>query len=301
MELRLNPAFFWPINSTIVRSLRFPVALWRERALYRLLWRHAPQRAIDRAVAHLLTPPAHRFPDDELRLMEDASLVAVPMVPDRLIGWRWGRKQDPLVILVHGWGGRGTQLKAFIAPLLERGFSVIAFDAPGHGMTGGPDSSLPHFLRGLEAMLDHVGPAHALIGHSLGGAVAALVMARRPEAARRGVLIAAPASLEESTWRLAAALEWPPALRAAVQRRIEYRFGVAWSEFEAGHRVGAQDMLVIHDRQDREVPFAEALRHASTWPGARLFETTGLGHRRLLADAGVIGAATEFVAAGVRP
>jgi pimeloyl-ACP methyl ester carboxylesterase len=301
MELKLTPAFFWPFNSTIVRSFKFSAALLRERALYRLLWRHAPQRAVDRAVAQLLTPPSHRFPDEELRLMEDASLVAVPMVPDRLVGWRWGRKQDPLVILVHGWGGRGTQLRHFIAPLLARGFSVIAFDAPGHGMTGGPDSSLPHFLRGLEAMLDHLGPAHALIGHSLGGAVAALVMARRPDAARRGVLIAAPASLTESTWRFAAALNWPADMRAAVQRRIEYRFGVPWSEFEAGHRVGPQDLLVIHDRHDREVPFAEGLRHAGTWPAARMLETEGLGHRRVLADSRVISATTEFISAGVRP
>lgn len=301
MELKLHPAFFWPINRTIVRSVKLSAALLRERMLYRLLWRFAPQRAVDRAVTQLLTPPPHRFPEDELRLMEDASLVAVPMVPDRLIAWRWGRTQDPLVILVHGWGGRGTQLKGFIAPLLERGFSVIAFDAPGHGMTGGPDSSLPHFLRSLDAMLDHAGPAHALIGHSLGGAVAALTMARRPQAATRAVLIAAPASLTESTWRVAAALNWPMALRATVQRRIEYRFGVSWSEFEAGHRVGGQSLLIIHDRHDREVPFTEGLRHARAWPDARMLETEGLGHRRLLADTKVIGAATEFIAAGIWP
>lgn len=299
MELKLHPAFFWPTNSTIVRSAKFSLALLRERGLYRLLWRFAPQRAIDRAVARLLTPPPHHFPDDELRLMEDASLVTVPMVPERLIGWHWGRKQDPRVILVHGWGGRGTQLKRFIAPLLERGFSVIAFDAPGHGMTGGPDSSLPHFLRGLEAVLDHLGPVHALIGHSLGGAVASMIMARRPQAIARGVLVAAPASLTESTWRVAAALNWPSALRAAVQRRIEYRFGVAWSEFEVGHRVGNQALLVIHDRHDHEVPFTEALRYAGTWPNARVLETEGLGHRRLLTDTKVIGAVSEFIAAGV--
>lgn len=300
MELRLKPAFFWPINSTTVRSFGFSAELWRERVWNRLLWRFAPQHAIDRAVAHLLTPPAHRFPDDELRLLEEASLVAVPMVPGRLVGWRWGRRRDPAVVLVHGWGGRGTQLKAFIPPLLERGFSVIAFDAPGHGMTGGPDSSLVHFLRALEAVFDHFGPIHAVIGHSLGGAAAAMSMVRRPQVVGRGVLIAPPASLTESTWRIAAALAWPPAMRDAVRRRIEHRFGVDWSEFEAGHRVGPQDLLVIHDRHDREVPFADAMRHVRAWPGARMLETEGLGHRRLLGDPVVIEASLDFIA-GERP
>jgi len=37
------------------------------------------------------------------------------------------------VLLVHGWGGRGAQLASFVEPLVARGFSVLTFDAPGHG------------------------------------------------------------------------------------------------------------------------------------------------------------------------
>ncbi|MBI5792027.1 MAG: alpha/beta fold hydrolase [Rhodocyclales bacterium] len=300
MELKLKPAFFWPFNRTIVRAFKFSIGLTWQRALYRLLWRSAPQQAIEHAARRMLTPPGHHFPDAELRLMEDASLIPVPLVTGRLIGWRWGHRADPIVVLVHGWGGRGTQLKAFIAPLLKRGFSVVAYDAPGHGMTGGPESSLPHFLRALEAMLDHLGPVHALVGHSLGGAAAAMVMARRPQSAGRAVLIAPPASLTESTRRLARALTWPEAMRAAVQRRIEYRFGIAWSEFEVDRNTGPQPLLVIHDRGDREVPYAEGMRYVNAWPAARMLETGGLGHRQVLNDPTAIGASVDFIA-GARP
>ena len=91
MELNLTPAFFWPTNSTIVRSFKFRLGLAGRRAWYRLLWRLAPGKAIESGVRQLLTPPRHRFPDVELRLMEDASLLPVPMITGRLIGWRWGR------------------------------------------------------------------------------------------------------------------------------------------------------------------------------------------------------------------
>lgn len=300
MELNLTPAFFWPVNSTIVRSFKFRLGLAGRRAWYRLLWRLAPGKAIESGVRQLLTPPRHRFPDVELRLMEDASLLPVPMVTGRLIGWRWGRARDPVVVLVHGWGGRGTQLRAFIAPLLARGLSVVAYDAPGHGMTGGAESSLPHFLRALEAMLDHLGPVHALIGHSMGGAAAAMIMSRRAAGVERGVLIAPPASLRDSTRRIADSLGWTQALAAAVQRRIEYHFGLAWSEFQAERSGGSQELLVIHDGKDSEVPIADGLRHARAWPRARLLQTTGLGHRRLLADPTVIAATVDFLA-GERP
>jgi pimeloyl-ACP methyl ester carboxylesterase len=295
MELNLKPAFFWAINSTTVRSPKFSTKLSYQRAIFRVLWQVSPQRAIERAARLLLTPPRQPFSDAELVTLEEASLVPVPLVPGRVIAWRWGRAKDPAVLLVHGWGGRGTQLRGFIEPLLQRGFSVVAYDAPGHGMTGGGESSLPHMLHGLQAVLDHLGPVWGIVGHSVGGAVSAMAMAQRA-AIRRGVLIAPSASLADSTRHIADTLRWPHALRAAVQRRIEYRFGVKWSAFEAGAATGDQPLLVIHDRQDREVPFADGLRHVRSWPRARLLETSGLGHSRVLDDRAVILAATEFIA-----
>ncbi|MCK9380610.1 MAG: alpha/beta fold hydrolase [Sulfuritalea sp.] len=295
MELNLKPAFFWPINSTSVRSFKFSTKLFSQRAIFRLLSQVAPRQAVERAIRVMLTPPRQPFSDAELAVLEEASLLPVPLISGRLIGWRWGRAADPAVVLVHGWGGRGTQLRGFIEPLLERGFSVVAYDAPGHGMTGGAESSLPHFLQGLNAVLDHLGTVHAIVGHSLGGAVAAMAMAQRP-AVKRAVLIAPPASLADSSRRIAAALQWPEALRATVQRRIEYRFGLNWSAFEAEQARGAQPLLVIHDRQDREVPFSEGRRHLNNWPRARLLETSGLGHRRVLEDATVIQATADFIA-----
>ncbi|OHC61951.1 MAG: hypothetical protein A3H93_16670 [Rhodocyclales bacterium RIFCSPLOWO2_02_FULL_63_24] len=299
MELNLKPAFFWPINRTIVRAFKFSAQLFWQRAIFRVLSQAAPRHAVERAIRLMLTPPRQPFSDEELAVLEEASLMPVPLISGRLIAWRWGRAVDPAVVLVHGWGGRGTQLRAFIEPLLARGFSVVAYDAPGHGMTGGTESSLPHVLQGLHAVLDHLGPVHAIVGHSLGGAVAAMTLAQRP-AVKRAVLIAPPASLADSSRRIAAALQWPEALRAAMQRRIEYRFGLKWSEFEAEQASGEQPLLVIHDRRDREVPFADGHRHARNWPQGRLLETNGLGHRRLLDDPMVIAASVDFVA-GERP
>jgi pimeloyl-ACP methyl ester carboxylesterase len=295
MELNLKPAFFWLTNSTTVRTVQFSAKLFWQRTVFRALWRIAPQRAVDRAVRLLLTPPRQAFSDDELAVLEEASLLPVPMISGRLIAWRWGHTSDPVVVLVHGWGGRGTQLRGFIDPLLERGFSVVSYDAPGHGMTGGTESSLPHILQGLNTLLDHLGPVQAIIGHSVGGAMAAIAMAQRPEV-RCGVLIAPPASLIDHSRRIAAGLNWPEAFRAATQRRIEYRFGVNWKEFEAESARGEQPLLVIHDSRDREVALSEGLRHVRNWPRARLLQTAGLGHRRVLDDRFVIEAAADFVA-----
>ena len=53
--------------------------------------------------------------------------------------WSWG--EGPIVLLVHGWNGRSTQLGGFVSPLVARGHRVVAFDALGHGDSDGADAS----------------------------------------------------------------------------------------------------------------------------------------------------------------
>jgi pimeloyl-ACP methyl ester carboxylesterase len=53
--------------------------------------------------------------------------------------------------------------------------------------------------------------------------------------------------------------------------------------------------LIIHDDRDRDIPWEDGMAVADAWPGAKFKLTHGLGHRRILRDAAVISAATEFI------
>lgn len=292
MEMRL-PLFFSPRFSTIVRSL---VALAGHRLAFGLLVPIAPLRAGSRARRLFLTPPRHRFREAELTALEEASLFTVSMPTGRLVGWRWGRAEDPIVVLVHGWGGRAAQMRSYVAPLLARGYSVVGFDAPGHGMTGGHESSLVHMAAALDAVLRHVGPVAAIIGHSIGGAVTGYAMSRGAQVGK-AVLLAPPASLTDYSHRFARLLRLPESVRALMQAQIERRFGIRWSDFEveATAPTLTQPALVIHDIDDRDNPFRDGERYARHWPGARLVATHGLGHRGALYDSAVINQVVGFI------
>jgi pimeloyl-ACP methyl ester carboxylesterase len=91
----------------------------------------------------------------------------------------------------------------------------------------------------------------------------------------------------------------PERLRRAMQSAIEERYGLRWDELELARlapRLGGQ-ALVIHDCNDRTVPWKQGAAFAQRWPGARLMSTHGLGHGRILADDAVIEAAAAFVCA----
>ena len=58
----------------------------------------------------------------------------------------------------------------------------------------------------------------------------------------------------------------------------------------------APPLLVVHDRDDREVPWEDGAAIAAAWPRARRLDTEGLGHQRILRDPAVTQAVADFIA-----
>ena len=212
--------------------------------------------------------------------------------------WRWGARDAPAVILAHGWGGYAAQMRAFVFPLLSAGYQVIAYDQPGHGVSEGRLTGLPDFADLLTDLAWHHGEARAFIGHSLGGAAGALTLATGRVRFEKVVLVSPPADLVGYSRRFARWHWMPEAVRRAMQSAIEERYGVLWENLEVARlapRLHAP-ALVIHDRDDRMVPWTQGAQVAHLWPGARLMSTDGLGHGRILGNEAVTRAAADFIA-----
>jgi alpha-beta hydrolase superfamily lysophospholipase len=86
------------------------------------------------------------------------------------------------VQIVHGLGEHIGRYEALAADLNAQGWHVAGHDYRGHGRSEGARGALPAphaLLQDLAAVMDHVrGPGrHVLLGHSLGGLVAARFVA----------------------------------------------------------------------------------------------------------------------------
>ena len=220
----------------------------------------------------------------------------------RLAGEVWGA--GPAVYLMHGWGGHGGQLAAFVEPLVERGHRVVAFDAPSHGRSApggyGPrSSSIPEFASALTAVVAAHGPARAVIAHSMGGTAAAVALCDGLRA-DRVVLLAPMASPVSYARQLAGVLGFGEPTYRRLIARIERRVGAPMRHFdvpEFGRAVAMPPTLVVHDRDDAFTPVTDGAAIAAAWSSARLHVTHGLGHRRLMRDPDVVAEVVNFVAA----
>jgi pimeloyl-ACP methyl ester carboxylesterase len=241
----------------------------------------------------MLNPRRHVRPPPTLALKVADERIDLG---DGLVAWRWG--EGPRVLLVHGFeGGRG-QFAAIIEALLARGLAAIALDAPAHGDSAGDELTVVKFIAAIERALARLGAAHAVVGHSLGGAASLFTIAHNGGASRLA-LISAPSSLKRQLRLFAEAVGLPKRGAAAFIASVERQVGRPAADFDVRHIAGKLDLplLLVHDQDDRQVPVSEAARTAHALPGAQLMVTRGLGHNRLLAHEPVVRAVVDFVSA----
>jgi pimeloyl-ACP methyl ester carboxylesterase len=205
----------------------------------------------------------------------------------------------PVALLVHGWGGHARQMLPLAEALAQQGLRPVLLDLPAHGASRGVTSNLPQFARAIEyavARLVQEGHHVRLVAaHSLGANAAAFAVSRGLPV-QRLILIAPPASPREYTRLFAGVFGISEATRAAMQKRFEAREGILMPQFEpdaVGPRVRVPT-LVVHDRGDSINRFADGQAFAHAIRGAELVATEGLGHRKLLKDAQVIGKVAIF-------
>jgi pimeloyl-ACP methyl ester carboxylesterase len=220
-----------------------------------------------------------------------------------LRGWTWG--SGPTVYLVHGWGGHAGQLAAFVRPLVTAGFTVVAHDAPSHGASGpghaGRGSSdIIEFAQSLDAVAAEHGPAHAVIGHSMGAMAAVLAIQHGWLGAERLVMIAPMVDVRDAFPVFGARLGLGERTLRRLARRVERRVAMPLDSFDLAAlapRLQPTSLLAVHDRDDRETPYTTTEALVARWPDAELLTTHGLGHRRILRDPDVVRTVTSSLVA----
>lgn len=267
------------------------------RSALRIAGEVAPSIVTAPVVDRLLHP--RRLP---MRDWEKPALATTRRVTFRsgLSGLRWGDGLGPVVLAIHGWEGRATHYRYLGEALQREGYSLLALDGPAHGASPG---HVAHPRLFAEAMIDAAaeivterGRVHAVIGHSMGAGALSYALSQGLEA-ERAVLIAGPSGYEAVVRGAAGIAGLGPRATRHLLRAMERRTGLAPEDVDVARGLRDLDLpvLVVHDREDTFVDFAHAQRYLSFLFDARLLETHGLGHWRVLTDPATVRAITDFV------
>jgi pimeloyl-ACP methyl ester carboxylesterase len=299
-----SPTATAPQNSTTVRAKLSPQILGL-RAAFGTLDRLAPPMS-GRLAARVwctLPKPNGRLRDDRPvpGLFVEPSTTSTVRLPGgrRIAVERWGEGLP--IYLVHGWGGQRGQLGPFVEPLVRAGYSVIAHDALCHGDSGpgrlGPRRTHGgEMMEALNAVVATFGQPHAIVGHSLGCAIAAFSIADGLPAPRRLGFVAPATGPLPHMRMMIQLLGIPKRTESAMIRRVEAMVDRPMTDFDAlGITAPMPPTLIVHDYRDKMNSHAITADLAAAWPSAELHSTDGLGHVRILRDAGVVKRIAEFV------
>ncbi|MCB1548947.1 MAG: alpha/beta fold hydrolase [Hyphomicrobiaceae bacterium] len=278
------------------------------------LSRIAPNRAGDLAFRRFCTPRQWpRWPENHQELsararyhLRNAGLVRVRNREADLQAYVFEPDVTPArgaVLLVHGWTSEASFMMAFTEPLRRSGFRVVAFDFPAHGKSAGRCTNLAACARAMLRVVDALGPFDAVVAHSFGGLVALLVAEGGPPmphtaAFQKMVLVATPNRLGDMTLDFGRTLGLTPAAQRAYEAhicRVGHRPLATFSAVEL-LKSCRFPVLVIHSRDDDEVPFAHAEQIVAAAPAAELAAFEGLGHRKVLYAPPVTRRTMKYVA-----
>lgn len=125
--------------------------------------------------------------------MQTREIALGPDSGDVSLAYLEAGEGEPL-LLVHGFTGAKEDFADEVDRLAGLGHHVVAPDLRGHGDSSQPAEesaySIHRFAADLWALTDHLGwPAFDLLGHSMGGMIAQVMVLDRPERVERLVLM----------------------------------------------------------------------------------------------------------------
>lgn len=214
--------------------------------------------------------------------------------------YSWGK--GPLVVLMHGWSGSGTQFRYFIPALVAAGYQVITFDAPSHGQNQGKQTHLLEFTQTLLAIQQQVGEINIVIAHSL-GAMAAAVAIQRGLKTQQLVMMAPHLDVQKMFESYSELLNLRPALAKRFHHLIGQKMHEILDQQDPWTILNPPALLndktptgmLVYDHEDEEVDAALLEEIEMTWKDCTSLKTEGLGHNRILKDKTVIQAVLSYL------
>ncbi|HEU4321264.1 MAG TPA: alpha/beta fold hydrolase [Acidimicrobiia bacterium] len=192
----------------------------------------------------------------------------------------------PLVLALHGWGGRPAQMVAPALALAGVGYRVVIPELPGHA--GGGPTDIKQAAAAVRKLVSELGMPDIVIAHSFASMV--MRLAFEEEAPPTIALFAPALDVNDALSRFGDKLGLFSWSRRGLRRRLEAWDPAMWPKVSGilPEQFPDTELYVIHDPADDEAPFGRSAELAALRPGTMLKVVTDVGHTRILDDPEVL-------------
>lgn len=193
--------------------------------------------------------------------------------------YRWDG-DEKIIFLLHGWESNTARWKKLIPHLLETGHTIIAIDAPAHGLSEGKEFNVIRYAASIDCVAKKYSPNY-IIGHSIGGKASLYYQATyNNPTIEKMVLLGAPSDYAIIFKNYVRLLRLSNRMEQLIHQHYWDRFQIKVAEFSAqhyAHSISAKGLL-FHDLDDTVVLHDESQKINRIWKTSVLETTKGLGH-----------------------
>ncbi|HXJ99290.1 MAG TPA: alpha/beta hydrolase [Gelidibacter sp.] len=236
-------------------------------------------KAANKAMHLFMTPRAGKISEEQSSFLDTAQQEELHHETYPIMTYRWiGSKQT--ILLAHGWESNSARWKNLITTLKNKGYDMIALDAPAHGQSGSDVFNAILYAEFINVAAQRFSP-DILIGHSVGGMACALFQSKyQPVKLKKMILLGSPSEFKDVMKRYTDMLSYNKRVISELNRTIETRFGNSADTFSTAKFLesSASEGLLIHDKNDRIIPYNDALLINNSFKNSQLITTKGLGH-----------------------
>lgn len=200
---------------------------------------------------------------------------------------------NPSVLFVHGWAGRGAQGMQIMEALYQEGINSVTFDLVGHGNTDGKQTNIMEVAEVILMLEKKYNRFRGVVGHSMGG-VSTVFTKNRGLQANRIALIAVPGTIDFMLETFITRINASKKMRTYLEQYITTHFDITLESLDAS--LGVQEfsknthVVVAHDQKDKEAPIALSRQLQQNIHHSEMIMTKGWGHNRILTNPQVIEA-----------
>lgn len=274
------------------------LAIGYYRAKFRVLSAISNRRAAELALDIFSTPhirDKNPLPD----VFKEAETLQFKLYGDTVKGYRWNRGGHRKVLIVHGFNSSVAKFDQYVKPLMKKGYEVLAFDAPAHGLSTGKTLNAVVFKDMIIYINKEYGPIRSFMGHSFGCLAICLALEEIDHDEDCHVALIAPAT--ESKTAIDIFFSYMK-LNDEVRKEFEeyiYKLRnkpAAWYSVSRAIKNINAKILWCHDEDDSMTPWKDAkMVMDEKHYNIEFIVTRGLGHRRIYRDNKIRKAIIEFL------
>lgn len=268
----------------LIMKLVQRIGLAYYRTKLRIIAVVSPRKAAQIAFKIFCTPYTRRKNYTEPQIFGKAEKLSFQLSQFKIHGFKWMPKKSNgyKVLICHGFDSHSYRFEGYIKPLLHEGFGVLAFDAPGHGLSSGSQITLPVYRDVVLEIHKRFGPIDGIMAHSLGGLGAGLALEKMENHQHKRFVLIAPAT---ESWRAIHTFFKYIKVSNAVKEEFEKliaelgNYPSSWYSVSRIMQEITTSTLWVHDREDTITPFDD-MKHLLEKNLTHIeFEITeGLGH-----------------------